>query len=589
MNSLYRFAALCLFLGGSAVRAAPPKGVPNQSFPEEDVFTVIAEIPVYDKYWIDPEWEDMEGKVGSDPTISILVNEYVLVYSGQILTLFDLSDPYNPAFVHYRSFEKWIKNQGSLANPDNIGATTAYGGFHIVYMDSSKLNLLDYSTVDYADPKSPPVAGYGEVPRPFSSQECKDFGKPGGTPAPPYTIAYAWQPPYLYSAVRGVGIDITRVDDVDNITHVKRIDGWCEEHYPGNVFVVGNLLVFSAAEDKASQITTMDISDPENPVLLQHLTESEAKSARGLVNGNKFFTAGRDLEIWDISDPSNITLLRELAPSGGVSCAHGSHGGVDTQDGFVFFGASCNGLRKWNIETGELAGSIGMHKDEDDLEWDLDYFTVFGNIVVGSSEDEFQGTFIIPHQAEPDNTAPSVNMVVPKDGAVNQHVKSRVGFTFTDHIDLMSANTSTIQVMKEDGSVLPGKFATARSIVNFTPDQELEPNTSYAVCVPAGGVRDYAGNPTSESFVSYFSTGSSVEEFDCDCEGGTNVRLSGSRLRSEIGTRTRIMPVMDRDASRSIGGSARLYDMRGRSVSGSGEALRNLQKGVYISIGGSGR
>ena len=223
------------------------------------------------------------------------------------------------------------------------------------------------------------------------------------------------------------------------------------------------------------------------------------------------------MHVWDISNPEDLQYLKSFergAGCDGDTHGHCASGGTETQDGFLFFGGSHFGVYKWNLETGDLVGHSGPYlKPGGEVKtdyYDLDYPSVFGNLVVGASEDHYQGVFIIPHQAEPDNTPPEVNMVVPADGETNQAVTSRVGLTFTDGIDATSVTTETFIVRKSGGSALPGKYSFYKSIVNFSPDEPLEQNASYEVVVPAGGVTDYMGNATTEQFVSAFGTGDAV-------------------------------------------------------------------------------
>jgi hypothetical protein len=43
--------------------------------------------------------------------------------------------------------------------------------------------------------------------------------------------------------------------------------------------------------------------------------------------------------------------------------------------------------------------------------------------------------------------------------------------------------------------------------VNFWPTRPLRPGARYELIVPAGGVQDYSGNPTAETFRMSFRTG----------------------------------------------------------------------------------
>jgi hypothetical protein len=45
------------------------------------------------------------------------------------------------------------------------------------------------------------------------------------------------------------------------------------------------------------------------------------------------------------------------------------------------------------------------------------------------------------------------------------------------------------------------------SILNFDPDEDLLPNTTYEVVLPAGGVKDLVGNGIAAEFKSTFTTG----------------------------------------------------------------------------------
>jgi len=61
---------------------------------------------------------------------------------------------------------------------------------------------------------------------------------------------------------------------------------------------------------------------------------------------------------------------------------------------------------------------------------------------------------------------------------------------------------------------LSGKYSHQFAIVNFSPDQPLLPNTTYEIVIPAGGIKDYAGNTTATTFTSYFSTGPTINRPD---------------------------------------------------------------------------
>ncbi|HXF60002.1 MAG TPA: Ig-like domain-containing protein, partial [Caldilineaceae bacterium] len=200
----------------------------------------------------------------------------------------------------------------------------------------------------------------------------------------------------------------------------------------------------------------------------------------------------------DISDPMQIRLISS-APMGGRG------GYLTIQDHFAHVGASSHYVKIDLSDEREfrLAGTASSGL----VERDEDFAVALGNLVI-LSDDHYNGSFIFAHQAEPDTTGPQVNMVVPADGAGHQSRASRIGLTFTDRIDLRTVNAETL-IVRPIGreEALPGRYSSQTGIVNFAPDHPLEPDTTYEIIVPAGGIRDVAGNGTPVAFRSTFSTG----------------------------------------------------------------------------------
>ena len=62
---------------------------------------------------------------------------------------------------------------------------------------------------------------------------------------------------------------------------------------------------------------------------------------------------------------------------------------------------------------------------------------------------------------------------------------------------------------------MAGKYSEQTGIVNFSPNAPLPPNTTFDVIVPAGGIKDYAGNPVATTFSSSFTTGASGAGYSC--------------------------------------------------------------------------
>ena len=53
------------------------------------------------------------------------------------------------------------------------------------------------------------------------------------------------------------------------------------------------------------------------------------------------------------------------------------------------------------------------------------------------------------------------------------------------------------------GVALAGKYGTTNTVLTFTPNEVLDPNTAYEIIIPAGGITDAVGNPveSTERFV----------------------------------------------------------------------------------------
>ncbi len=219
-------------------------------------------------------------------------------------------------------------------------------------------------------------------------------------------------------------------------------------------------------------------------------------------SGNKLIGLGNfdhNVYVYDLSNPAQFPLL-------------GSVGGMDrpvyatVQDNFALVGDETSFV-KINIGTstptivGEGTSGLGDRSE--------DVITPLGNIALVAN-DHGTGSAIIPHQSAPDDTGPAVTMVSPSHGAINQNVKTRVGVTLSDWYDLDSVTSTSFIVRPAGGSALPGIYSGEQGILNFWPSQPLLANTTYEVVIPAGGIKDFSGNPTTSAFISNFATGPTI-------------------------------------------------------------------------------
>jgi DNA-binding beta-propeller fold protein YncE len=259
------------------------------------------------------------------------------------------------------------------------------------------------------------------------------------------------------------------------------------------IFAIGNLLVISASDAKG--ISTLDISDPLHPVLIQTRFDYEVGYSM-MVNGNRILAAHSPARIYDISNPANITLIG----SGPAIAAKGGYGTF--QDGIFHYGSSDRYV-KLNIAQSPFTVMGTSTPAGTNADWD--FGTALGNLILVGND--HAGSVLVPHDRLPDTLGPEVNMVNPPADAVSQAVTSRVGITLSDQIDTRTINTTNFIVRPLGGSAIPGRFSNQTGIVNFWPDTPFQANSTYEIHLPAGGIKDFAGNGLRQSFTSRFSTG----------------------------------------------------------------------------------
>jgi len=112
----------------------------------------------------------------------------------------------------------------------------------------------------------------------------------------------------------------------------------------------------------------------------------------------------------------------------------------------------------------------------------------------------------VPWQEQPDGRGPVLSLHFPADGAEDQPLTSRIGLSFDEMVESASVFEGSVRVGTLDGEPISGRFNVQENLVNFTPDEPLWPSTTYVVAVPAGGVTDISGNPTSDSVAFRFRT-----------------------------------------------------------------------------------
>lgn len=326
-----------------------------------------------------------------------------------------------------------------------------------------------------------------------------------------------WQAPYLYVASANDGIYIVDARDPATATLANRgagrpnpvPTGELGGFRVGPIFTMGNQMVLTSMEN-VDGIASLDISDPLNPKVLDtvpsapfyYATCYDGKKLYGSVRGG-----GARMFSYDLTDRSRFVAEdNRLVIDEQLYCA--------TQDHYVFQGAQ---IRMHKVDVSNPlqhvqvgVGSLFPQGDPNLPGSDHGQVAVFGNLVfVGN--DHGSGSGFMVHSTAPDTTPPSVRQVSPAPGARQQALTSRVGLGLTDSILPDSVNAGTFIVRPVGGNTLPGTYSVQLGIINFHPQQPLQPNTTYEVLLPGGGVKDYAGNPIGTDFRSTFTTGNTLD------------------------------------------------------------------------------
>ncbi len=473
--------ALCFlpFAFCSLLFASPDgPGLPKRRYPTREVFQVIGTI------------DAAKGAPRAHGNASMHKGFLVIIFSedGEPanggFAFYDLSDPYNPKLV----FRREDAATHELREAHGYGFSSSAGADLVALQAAYGIQIWDWTDVTH-----PIRLSYLHLP---------------GIEDSNYALGAwwaFWQAPYIYVGGSGNGIYIV---DASDPRHPMLVDRGAGRPNPipisqtggfriGPIFAIGNLLVASSMEDAG--YVTCDISDPKNPALLETQIQNMPPVYSILVNGDKILGVDiyNNFTAFDISDPSRFRYVNGLS-------LNGRGGYLTFQDGFAHAGASTHYAKidMRDAASYELTGTASSEIPDRDE----DFAVALGNLVV-ISDDHGNGSSIVPHQAEPDTLGPSVNMVVPRDRAVNQALTTRIGLTFTDAMDLRSVNSSTFIVRPYGGAPLVGKYSSQTGVINFCPEAELQPNTAYEIVIPANGMQDVSGNATSQTFTSLFSTG----------------------------------------------------------------------------------
>ncbi len=281
----------------------------------------------------------------------------------------------------------------------------------------------------------------------------------------------------------------------------------------GHPFMLGDLLIF-ASDQSRTGVATYDIGDPANPVLLDVLTTGgpggywpELWGGDGkLYAVFPYQTEGNGFRVVDLTDPTDLRFVTDRALPGAASMY------AQFQDEFAFMGGHKVDMRTFqsvlhldgeHVERPNQPGTFGIDTSQ--------FALPLGNLLVTGGIGANEGMAIWAHQAAPDTRGPAVGYHVPQAGRTNYPLTAPISLLIHETLESYTiVNGVTFIVRPVGGQPIAGRLTFSfDDVLTFAPDAPLRPNTEYEVILPAGGIKDAAGN----GIVGYafnFSTGATV-------------------------------------------------------------------------------
>lgn len=320
------------------------------------------------------------------------------------------------------------------------------------------------------------------------------------------TVNSLWdfvQAPYAYTGSHGYGtgskIEIWDVSNPTNITSMGAVDtGTTPGFQMGAVNALGNILVGSATE--APGVAVYDISDPGNPILLDSRVDGTNNNYTALIYGSRVYNCERaDIRVYDFSNPNNIQHVGTIAVGGTPRY-------VVFKDGKGYCATGNQNIKVFDANTLAVTQTIVPDGQIMDFVYPLGNMAIVAGGGAGGATST-NGARIMALQQNPDTTGPAVVYGLPTNNAVNIGLKSRIGFSMSDQIDVESLTINNFIVRPVGSTVaLPGTYSTMMGLINFTPDLPLVGGVTYEVILTAGGVKDVVGNGIAAQYRTTFTT-----------------------------------------------------------------------------------
>ena len=447
--------------------------IPNLSYPPSQLFQQIS-----------PQMTSLHL---NQPSV---YNGYLMLAGNAVHEVWDISNPYAPVSVATMTSpfadgeaESHQVSYGRMADGTTYLATTSGKGVDIWDVTVTTRPVL-VSAVEL------PNINYGDVANAI--------------------WGISWQGHYLYLGATTHGLYIL---DVGNPAAPRLVKTFSTSQLGGAVagplFALGNLLVVTSPKDHRG-VATVDIGDPENPKLLDALISGSNSYIGSFYGGNAHLIS--PYRSYDVTtDPRDIQLVASV---GGLPSAEYQ----SYADNCLYLGGlrgGTQGIWKYDISNPAAPSLIGRYVGRDSR-WDDQFSCPIGNLIAITDDQNvngYVGGLIAVQDVNPDTRPPTVLKGFPVDQATNQPLTTRVALSLSEWPELATVDGSTFFVRPVGGQPLSGSWGTTATTLSFSPDAPLLPNSNYEIVVPAGGIRDFVGNPIASEFKSTFRTGSGVTGF----------------------------------------------------------------------------
>lgn len=421
------------------------------------------------------------------------VNGYVLLGGNARHEIWRIDDPFAPEHV------------ADLLSPHADGEAEAHQNAQVMRDGRTYVATISGRGVDLWDLTDP------TVPEALAHVELDGIDYGDNAEA---VWGLSWQGDALYVGGTNTGLHVLDTSDPRAPVVVKRvpITDFGEIH-AGPLWAVGTTLVVLPPKDR-SGVATLDISDPWDPIPLDHLDTVEDTYIGGFYAGHAYLVnPWRSFDV--LTDPSSITMLADLPSAPSEYMTFG--------DGHAFVGSlrPNPGVFKWDVTdptTFVEVGKVEGRRDGIDLGvfTDDQFALPVGNLLVMCDDEIRHGCVLAVHDLAADAEPPRLAASVPADGATGVAPSARIGLAFTDQIDLRSAADGAVVVRPLDGGdPVPLQFGLNQTVLHVWPDEPLADDTSYEVLLTKGGVSDLVGNGLAAETSFVFTTGDGTPPPPC--------------------------------------------------------------------------